>query len=160
MTTLGTGKNMKRNLTLLVLTSVVFTLAASITSKAEEKDQDSVYAMENQDSRHPIEGTWIFEIHRVTEGISFTALQSFAAGGVSVATGTIDRTPPPPISPIYGNWKRTGRNRYVATVAFFAFDPAGNAVAMIKTPETFQLVDKNHMIGAGVGFACDVHGNN
>lgn len=151
MTTIGKRKNMKRNLGLLVLASVVFTLAASVASKAEDQDQDS---------RQPIEGTWIFEIHRVNQGITFTALQSFTAGGVTLATGTIDRTPPPPISPLYGSWKRTGRNRYVATILFFVFDPAGNAVAMIKTPEVFQIVGKNNLVGAGTSLACDINGDN
>src|SRR5260370_34470522 len=60
-----------------------------------------------------IEGTWILSIHRVAQGITFSALQSFTAGGVTVATGTIDRTPPPPISPLYGSWRRAGDNTYV-----------------------------------------------
>src|SRR5689334_25167186 len=60
----------------------------------------------------PIEGTWILTIDRVSQGFSFSALQSFTAGGVTLATGTADRTAPPPISPLYGSWRRTGHNRY------------------------------------------------
>ena len=108
----------------------------------------------------PIEGTWILTIDRVSEGFSFSALQSFTAGGVTLATGTVDRTPPPPISPLYGSWRRTGHNSYVAVISFFAFDSAGNAVAMIKTPETFHMVDKDNLTGSGTGLACDIHGDN
>ena len=108
----------------------------------------------------PIEGTWILNIHRVTQGITFTALQSFTAGGVTVATGTIDRTPPPPISPLYGSWRRLPDNSFAATICFFVFDPAGNALVMIKTNETFRLTDDNNVVGMGSGFVCDINGNN
>lgn len=108
----------------------------------------------------PIEGTWILNIHRVTQGITFTALQSFTAGGVTVATGTVDRTPPPPISPLYGSWRRMDTNSFAATICFFVFDAAGNALAMIKTNETFRLTDDNNVVGTGDGFACDTNGDN
>ncbi len=107
-----------------------------------------------------IEGTWILKIQRVTQGDTFSALQSFTAGGVTLATGTIDRTPPPPISPLYGSWRRIDDHSYAATICFFAFDPAGNAVAMIKTNETFQLTDDNSVVGSGTGFVCDIDGDN
>lgn len=107
----------------------------------------------------PIEGTWIVSIHRVLTGITFSALQSFTAGGATVATGSMDRTPPPPISPLYGSWKRTGGNNYVLTICFFVFDSNGNALAMIKTPEFLQLVDDNNLVGSGIGLACDINGD-
>lgn len=107
-----------------------------------------------------IEGTWILSIHRVVQGVTFSALQSFAAGGVTVATGSMDRTPPPPISPLYGSWTQTGDNTYSVAIFFFVFDTSGNAVAMIKTPETLHLVDNNTLTGTGSGFACDLNGNN
>jgi hypothetical protein len=108
----------------------------------------------------PIEGTWILNIHRVTQGITFTALQSFSAGGVTVATGTIDRTPPPPISPLYGSWRRLPDNSFAVTICFFIFDTAGNAQGMIKNNETFRLTDDNNVVGTGDGLACDINGNN
>src|SRR5690349_16476283 len=64
----------------------------------------------------PIEGTWILSIHRVSQGFTFSALQSFTAGGVTLATGTADRTPPPPISPLYGSWRRSDNNSFAATI--------------------------------------------
>jgi hypothetical protein len=108
----------------------------------------------------PIQGSWILSIHRVTQGITFSALQSFTAGGVTVATGTIDRMPPPPISPLYGSWRRLDDNSYAVTICFFAFDSAGNPLAMIKTNETFRLTDDNNVVGTGDGFACDLNGDN
>jgi hypothetical protein len=107
-----------------------------------------------------IEGTWIVTIHRVVTGITFSALQSFAAGGVTVATGTGDRMPPPPISPLYGSWTRVNQNNYIATICFFVFDSAGKALAMIKTPEALHLADDNTLTGTGTGFACDLNGDN
>jgi hypothetical protein len=51
-------------------------------------------------------------------------------------------------------------NNYIVTICFFVFDAAGNAVAMIKTPEALHLVDDNNLTGTGTGFACDPNGNN
>jgi hypothetical protein len=146
-------ENVKRNLGLLVLASFVLALAASVVAQAEDDDQDC---------RHGIEGTWVLKIHRVTSGINFTALQSFTAGGVTLAPGTIDRTPPPPISPLYGSWKCTGHKSYALTINFFVFDPAGTAVAMIKNPETLQIEDEDNdkLTGSGISFACDINGDN
>jgi hypothetical protein len=154
MTIIGNRTNMIRNLGVLLLASALLALGAGGTCLAQSRD--------DQGSRlsAPIEGTWIVRIHRVTQGITFTAFQSFTAGGVTVATGTIDRTPPPPISPLYGSWKRTGHNNYVVTISFFIFDLAGNAVAMLKNNETFQIVDGSHLSGIGVAFACDTNGEN
>jgi len=116
-------------------------------------------ATESQGLGSRIEGTWIVTIHRVNQGVTFTALQSFTAGGVTVATGSMDRTPPPPISPLYGSWVHMNDNSYTAAICFFAFDPAGNAVAIIKTPETLHLVDDNNLVGTGSGLACDLNGD-
>jgi len=106
-----------------------------------------------------IEGTWIVSIHRVVTGITFSALQSFTAGGVTVATGSGDRIPPPPISPLYGSWTRTDNNTYVATINFFIFDPAGNPVGMIQNNETLRLSGDNKLVGVGTGFFCDINGD-
>lgn len=107
----------------------------------------------------PIEGSWIFTIKRINQqGFTFTALGSFTAGGVFLATGSIDRLNP--ISPLYGSWKRTDPNRFDSTLYFFAFGPAGNAVAMIKTNQSFQLTSRNELVGSGVAYACDLQGQN
>ena len=154
MSILGNRINTKRNLGLLLLASATLALGTGDTCSAATADNA------RSGLSAPIEGTWILNIDRVTQGFSFTALQSFTAGGVTLATGTADRTPPPPISPLYGSWKRDGDNSYVATICFFIFDPSGKAVAMLKTPETFQLVDHDNLTGTGTGLLCEVNGDN
>jgi hypothetical protein len=124
----------------------------SSIAKAQDDQRSGVVA--------PIEGTWIFTIYRVNQGITFSAFQSFTAGGVTLATGTLDRTPPPPISPLYGSWKQTGYNKYAAVICFFIFDDAGNALGMIKNPETFEIVDGDKLKGSGTSFSCDINGDN
>jgi hypothetical protein len=146
-------KNRERGASRLVIASALIALSISgVSSTARAEDEGSGLSAR-------IEGTWILNIYRVNQGFSFSALQSFTAGGVTLATGTIDRTPPP-ISPLYGSWRRTGHNGYVATICFFAFDAAGNAVAMIKTNETFQIADSKNLTGSGTALACDINGDN
>jgi hypothetical protein len=105
-----------------------------------------------------IEGTWIVTVDRVQQNTTFSALQSFTAGGVVLATGTLDRMPPPPISPLYGSWTRTGNNTYVVTLNFFIFDPAGNAVLMFQNNQTYQLINDNNLVGVGTACTWDVIG--
>jgi hypothetical protein len=154
MAILENGKNSKRNLGVLVLAWAILALGAGGTCLAQTVDNAGSGLAAS------IEGTWIFTIDRVTQGITFTGLQSFTAGGVTVATGTIDRTPPPPISPLYGSWKHSTDHNYVASLCFFAFDPAGNAVAMIKNQLKLQLVDNNNLTGTGEALVCDTSGEN
>ena len=110
-----------------------------------------------------IEGTWIVTIS--SQGVTlFTALQSFTAGGVTLATGTGDRLPPfgmptAPISPLYGSWSLRDDNTYVATICFFTFNPAGVATGMFKTNETYRLTGANTLVGVGVGFSCAPDGS-
>ncbi len=107
-----------------------------------------------------IEGTWIMQIHRVTQGVTFTALQSFTAGGVTLATGTLDRTPLPAISPLYGTWQRAGHNTYATSLSFFIFDEGGTAIAMLQNYETFQLNADHEIVGTGEAYLCDTNGDN
>jgi hypothetical protein len=51
-------------------------------------------------------------------------------------------------------------NHYDSSSYFFALDPAGNAVAMIKVNQSFQLTGRDELTGDGVGFACDLKGKN
>jgi hypothetical protein len=46
------------------------------------------------------------------------------------------------------------------TIWFFVFDLSGNAVAMVKNNEAFQVVDCNHLSGSGEAFVCDLDGEN
>ena len=102
----------------------------------------------------PIEGSWILSIDAGT--VSFTAFASFSGGGVFSGTGSLDRVNP--VSTLMGSWKRTGPNRFESTAYFFAFDPAGNAVAMLKTNQIFYLNGRNELAGASLVFSCDLQG--
>jgi hypothetical protein len=150
----------------LIITHTTLALVTGLSSMAYAQKERSGSPLEGArvDENHarlaaPIEGTWMLTIDRVSQGFSFSALQSFIAG-VTLATGTVDRKPPPPISPPYGSWRRTGHNSYSVAICSFAFDSGGNAVAMIKTPQTFQMVDKDKLTGSGTALACDIHGDN
>ena len=118
------------------------------------------------DQRAAIEGTWIQTITPVGAPTGFTALMSFTAGGVALATGTGDRLPPfapaptAPISGLYGSWRRLDNNTYANTLNFFIFDTGGNALHMFQNNITFRLTDYNHLVGTGDGFVCDINGNN
>ncbi len=151
MALLGNKADMKRKVGVLVLVTVA--LAGGSLSQPARAQGDSGL-------RAPIEGTWILQVHRVTQNINFTALQSFAAGGVTLATGSTDRTPPPPISPLYGTWKRIGWNNYETSLSFFIFDGAGNAVAMLQNYETFHLNGYDEIVGTGEAYICEPTGDN
>ena len=148
---LGIKTDMKRKVGALVLAAAA--LAFSYLSPPASAQVDS-------GRRARIEGTWIMQVHRVTQNITFTALQSFTAGGVTLATGTVDRTPPPAISPLYGTWKRIGENSYATSLSFFIFDGDGNAVAMLQNYETFHLNAYDDIVGRGEAYVCDPKGDN
>jgi hypothetical protein len=153
MLVLKNGRNVQRKTRVLMLASaILIVVVACISTPAKAEDGSGLAA--------PIEGTWIFKVYRVTQGFSFSALQSFTAGGVTLASGTVDRTPAPAISPLYGSWSRHGDNSYAATICFFVFNDAGTALVMIKTNETFRLTDKNHVVGNGEAVVCDINGDN
>jgi hypothetical protein len=143
----------------LHLLGAISVLALMLPATSASASAQSELAEANGGSES-IEGTWICSIDRITQGITFTALMSFTAGGVALATGSIDRQPPPPISPIYGSWKRTGPNRVDVTIYFFIFDALGTAVGTIKNDESFHLDGQNHLSGSGAAYICDVQGEN
>ena len=110
-------------------------------------------------TQEPIQGSWIFTVTPAPGGPPpFSALASFAAGGVFLATGEDDRVNR--ASELHGSWERITRNRYGSTTYFFIFDPAGHAVGMLLTHQVFQLTSKNDLVGLGDLSACDVHGDN
>jgi len=143
--------DMKRKVGALVLAAAALAIG-SVSHPARAQSGSGLGA--------PIEGTRIMQVHRVTQNVTFTAMQSFTAGGVTLATGTIDRTPPPPISPLYGTWKRIGGNRYANSLSFFIFDGAGNAVAMLQNYATFELNADDEIVGTGEAFLCEPNGDN
>jgi hypothetical protein len=149
--TLSTSKPTKRNPhhTLLVMAALLI-LAVSGSVPAQNLQQN------NNSCLKGMQGSWIFTIDRFTQGVTFSALMSFADGGVISATGSIG----PPISPILGSWKCTGPNSLVATYFFYPLDAQGNSNATIKNSASLHLDDQNQMVGTGSAFVCDVHGEN
>ena len=147
----GNRTGMKRKVGALLLAAAVLGIG-SVSQPATAESESELGAT--------IEGTWIMRVHRVEQNITFTAMQSFTAGGVVLATGTVDRTPPPPISPLYGTWKRIGRNRYANSLSFFIFDPAGNAVAQLQNYSTFELNADDEIVGTGEAYICEPNGDN
>ena len=149
-----TTNNLRIRATRIALPLALLTLGlCGLTSVARAQQQGSALAA-------PIEGTWIMQVHRVTQDVTFTALQSFTAGGVTLATGTLDRTPPPAISPLYGTWQRAGQNTYATSLSFFIFDEAGSAIAMLQNYETFHLDASHGIVGTGEAYLCDTLGEN
>jgi hypothetical protein len=138
---------------LLALAALLFLpLTLQLTGSPAVAQTEAKGSTQNLDD--PIEGSWICKIDRISQGDSFTALTSFTAGGVVLATGSMDKVDP--ISPVYGSWKRTGSNRVAVTIYFFLFDPVG----MLKTDEIFTLNGRNQLLGAGSSYVCDVDGHN
>ncbi len=110
-------------------------------------------------AQEPIQGSWIFTLTPGPGGPSpFSALASFAAGGVFLGTGEDDRVNP--VSELHGSWQRTAGNKYGSTAYFFAFDPTGHAVGLLKTNQTFELTSRNRLIGLSNLSLCDLHGGN
>jgi hypothetical protein len=108
-----------------------------------------------------IEGTWILQATNIADPkTSFTALASFAEGGVFLATGSTNHANHPfPTSPLYGAWKKNGHNQYVSTTLFFGFDViTGEANAMVKLLQTFKLTGHDGIVGTDEFYVCDVQG--
>jgi hypothetical protein len=111
-----------------------------------------------------IEGTWICSITPAGAPSGFTALESFTAGGVALATGSSDRTPSPispygVMSPLYGSWRQLDNNTYVSNLNFFVFPTSGNAINMFRNYITYRLTGSNTLSGVGRGVTCDVNGD-
>ena len=134
------------------LTLLAFAVpVVSSTALAESESQENHARLSS-----PIEGSWIFSVD--AGPVSFTALASFSAGGVFFGTGSLDRVNP--VSTLTGSWKRSGPNRFDSTSYFLAFDPAGNAVAMLKANQVFQLKGRNELVGAALVYSCNLQGEN
>jgi hypothetical protein len=107
----------------------------------------------------PVQGTWLNTITRINQGgATFTAVASFAGGGVWQATGENDRQNGG-VSTLFGSWKRIGDNLYSSRAYFFAFDPSGNPVVLLRVDQIQRLKNKNRLEGTGQGYVCSLQGN-
>ena len=134
------------SLALLLVTALV-----GPTSKAQAQEVFHPSA-----GSQAIEGSWISSLKALNGSFSFTAVVSFTAGGVYLATGSLDRIMP--VSPLYGTWKYKGRDRFNATADFFAFDSTGKAVAMLHIVQGLELKHDGELVGVGEFSVCDVQG--
>jgi phosphate/sulfate permease len=139
----------------------VFMIASAVLAAVVASISPSATAQEGSAVSAPIEGSWVFSITRINDvPVSFTAVASFTAGGVFLATGSNDHlNSPGPVSPLYGSWQRTEGNLYLATAQFFAFRPdTGQAVIMLRAVQTFKMTSRNELVGVGEAWACSVQG--
>jgi hypothetical protein len=141
--------NAKRSGMALLLGFAIFSLAVGGMSLAAGAE-DATPA--------PVLGAWINTITQINNGgFTFTAVGSFAAGGAWQATGEHDRQNGG-ISTLIGTWKRIGVNLYSTRAYFFAFDPSGNPVALLRADSLTRLKNQNQLEGTGLTYACSLEG--
>lgn len=109
----------------------------------------------NHQLASPIAGTWIFNIDDLSLGFQFNSLISFAEGGVVITSASL-----PTQAPFYGSWQATGPNIYKASFYTFVADANGVAVGTSSVRLTLKLAGHNALAGTGVGFSCDLLGEN
>jgi hypothetical protein len=142
MTSYRTFKTLKHKATSLVIAAATLvSLAAPANSQERNRSQ--------------IEGSWLCTNTRINQGFSFTAVLSFGAGGVLLATGSVAGP-----ALLQGGWAPAESHNFDSTIYFFAFDPDGNAVALIKTVQSFQMTSADELVGTGVSYACDMQSEN
>jgi hypothetical protein len=166
----------------LMIAPGIWALVTALSSTTYAQDGRSELSPEQVDEGQvnlnaPIEGTWIQKILPAGAPAPFIALVSFAAGGVTEATGTADRnspfaSPAAPQSILIGSWRshnnttgpaspgaeRATTRVYVSTLPFFSFDTEGNALNMYKNYITYWLTDYNNLKGMGNSVKCDIDG--
>ena len=146
----STGSNAIRLLRAVSVCALVLvsTTAASAGSESPQASESGAAS---------IEGSWLFQITR-TDGTTFTAFQSYAAGGVALGSGSIQT---PPTSELFGTWKRTDPNHFVHTFDLFIFgNNGGDAQNMLKNNIQLHLNNQGELVGTGSAVLCDVQGNN
>jgi hypothetical protein len=149
MSTYRTLAGMKHVTTSLLVALALIPLTVPVNLTATEQAESS-------DKNAPqIDGSWICTNTRINQGFSFSAVLSFGTGGVLLANGAVAG---PPL--LQGGWARASSHRIDSTIYFFAYDPAGNAVAMIKTVQSFQLTGQDELVGTGTSYACDLQSQN
>jgi hypothetical protein len=141
--------NAKRTVMALLLGFATFSLAVG-GMNSTARAQDGTPA--------PVQGTWLNTIVRINQGgTTFTALVSFAGGGVWQATGSNDHQNGG-VSTLFGSWKHIGGNLYSSRAYFFAYDPSGNPVVLLRVDQVQRLINKNQLVGVGQGYVCSLEG--
>jgi hypothetical protein len=98
-----------------------------------------------------IEGAW-FETISTPQGVPlFTALQSFAAGGVTSTAATLGPTSG------CGSWKLVDNETYVVSWYFFVLSSPSSSVRVNATLKVSN--DGNSIKGTATSFNCDQNGD-
>src|SRR5437763_8166467 len=106
----GNKTGMKRKVGALVLAASVLCIS-SVSQPTSAQSGSGLGA--------PVEGTWLNTITRINQGgATFTAVVSFAGGGVWQATGSTERQNGG-VSTLVGSWKRIGYNLYSSRAYFY-----------------------------------------
>jgi hypothetical protein len=135
-------------MTLLLGATALFLAVGGVSSTARAQNGTST----------PVEGTWLNTITRINQGgATFTAMVSFAGGGVWQATGSTERQNGG-VSTLVGSWKRIGDNLYSSRAYFYAFDLSGNPVVLLRVDQLQRLINKNQLVGVGQGYVCSLQG--
>jgi len=148
----------------LVMAPAIFALIAGMSSMAEAQEEQSGLSAPTEGSRlahnqrglaSSIEGSWIFTIDVVGQGIVGNSLISFTAGGVVITSASL-----PGPGPLYGSWKQREPNGFNATFYGFISDAAGKGVALDKISLQLHLTSRNELAGTAVGYTCDLQAEN
>jgi hypothetical protein len=150
--------NAKRTVIALLLGFVTFFLAVGGMSTTARAQDGTPAPVQGSWLTSPVQGSWLTAITRINQvGADFTAVVSLAAGGVWQATGSNDRLNGG-VSPLYGSWKRIKENRYSSRAYFFAFDPSGNPLVLLRVDQIFELKNQDQLVGVGEGYVCSLQG--
>lgn len=148
----------------VLILPIVAALMAGTSSMVRAQDQGSKSSTDfdeakSGDSQYrlvaAIEGSWIYQIDNLSQGNTFNSLISFTAGGVVVTSASL-----PNSSPFYGSWRQAGRNSFNAAFYTFIPDVITKGVATAKLTLRLRLTSRNELTGTGVGYTCDVQGEN
>jgi hypothetical protein len=148
----------------LAMAPALFALVAGISPMAQAQDEQSGLSASTEGSRlaenqhglaSPIEGSWIFTIDVIAQGITFHSLISFAAGGVVVTSPSL-----PGPGTLYGSWKQREPNCFNAAFYGFISDAAGKGVALTKASLQLHLTSRNGLAGTAVAYTCDLQAEN
>ena len=135
--------------------SLMLTLMAAISSVALAQVERPDAQATTDGVSSPIVGTWIFNIDDLSAGFSFHSLVSLTDGGVLITSASL-----PTPAPFYGSWQDAKPGSFNASFYTFSSDANGVAVGTSKVSLILKLTSLNTLTGAGVGYNCDLQGEN
>jgi hypothetical protein len=106
-----------------------------------------------------LEGTWRVTVTPDGPNPAFSALHTFASGGVMLESNQSDQSSQVKQTPGHGVWERKGPHTFGFTFEKFAFDSSGVFIGKLRIRETLQLSSKNSYTGQATGDVFDPNGN-